>query len=134
MVYAGFWIRFGAKFLDNIILQVVGFGLGLVCGLVIRDAFIAPLVAGIAGFAVNIAYNTYFIGKFGATPGKMAAKLRVVTPEGGPISYGKAFGRVFGELLSGLTLGIGYIMAAFDDEKRALHDRVCNTRVIRTNV
>jgi hypothetical protein len=27
---------------------------------------------------------------------------------------------------------IGYIMAAFDDQKRALHDRICNTRVIHT--
>jgi len=25
---------------------------------------------------------------------------------------------------------IGYIMAAFDSEKRALHDHICDTRVI----
>jgi hypothetical protein len=36
-------------------------------------------------------------------------------------------------LLSSLTLAIGYIMAAFDDEKRSLHDRICDTRVIRLN-
>jgi len=24
----------------------------------------------------------------------------------------------------------GYIMAALDDEKRALHDRICDTRVV----
>jgi hypothetical protein len=33
--------------------------------------------------------------------------------------------------LSFLTLYIGFIMAAFDIEKRALHDRICSTRVIR---
>jgi uncharacterized RDD family membrane protein YckC len=31
-----------------------------------------------------------------------------------------------------MTLTIGYIMAAFDSQKRALHDRICDTRVIRT--
>ena len=71
------------------------------------------------------------VGKHGATPGKMACGLKVVSPDGGPVSYGKACGRFFAEMLSGLTLGIGYIMVAFDDEKRALHDRICNTRVIR---
>ena len=42
-------------------------------------------------------------------------------------------GRVsFAEMLSSLTLGIGYIMVAFDDEKRGLHDRdICDTRVVR---
>jgi uncharacterized RDD family membrane protein YckC len=33
-------------------------------------------------------------------------------------------------IVSGIILLIGYIMAGFDDEKRALHDRVCDTRVI----
>ena len=37
----------------------------------------------------------------------------------------------FAEMLSGMILGIGYLMAAFDDEKRALHDRICDTRVVR---
>ncbi|HET6371045.1 MAG TPA: RDD family protein, partial [Nitrospiria bacterium] len=42
-----------------------------------------------------------------------------------------ACGRYFAEILSGIILCIGYIMAAFDDEKRALHDRICGTRVIK---
>jgi uncharacterized RDD family membrane protein YckC len=28
-------------------------------------------------------------------------------------------------------MGIGFIMAAFDDERRTLHDRICETRVVR---
>jgi uncharacterized RDD family membrane protein YckC len=39
-------------------------------------------------------------------------------------------GRYFSEMLSGMIMMIGYIMAGFDDEKRALHDRICNTRVV----
>jgi uncharacterized RDD family membrane protein YckC len=34
-------------------------------------------------------------------------------------------------MLSAILLGIGYLMIAFDDEKRALHDRICDTRVIK---
>jgi len=30
-----------------------------------------------------------------------------------------------------LLVGIGYLMVAWDPEKRALHDRICDTRVIR---
>jgi uncharacterized RDD family membrane protein YckC len=82
-------------------------------------------------FAINISYEVGFLGRFGATPGKMACKLKVVTSSGAPISYGRALGRYFASLLSGLILFIGYIMAAFYDEKRALHDRICDTRVIK---
>jgi uncharacterized RDD family membrane protein YckC len=47
------------------------------------------------------------------------------------VDLGRAFGRYFGKLLSAIILGIGYIMAAFDSEKRALHDMICDTRVIK---
>jgi uncharacterized RDD family membrane protein YckC len=29
-------------------------------------------------------------------------------------------------------MGIGYIIAGFDEQKRALHDRICETRVIHS--
>ena len=78
------------------------------------------------------AYTTWLLGKYGATVGKMACKIRVVKADGSPIQYMRALGRFFAEWLSGMILLIGYIMAAFDSEKRTLHDRICNTRVIRT--
>lgn len=61
----------------------------------------------------------------------MALKLKIVRPNGDPITYGRALGRYFGEMLSGLILCIGFMMAGWDEEKRTLHDRVCDTRVIR---
>ena len=80
--------------------------------------------------ALSVAYEAYFLSTRGATPGKMALGLRVVTADGGPISVGLAIGRYFAMYLSGLTLMIGYIMAGFDSQKRALHDYICGTRVI----
>ena len=133
MEYAGFGTRFGAKFLDGILLQLVGFGTNMLLGLVFSatDGAIYFIATFASGVLVNAAYNTFFVGKFGATPGKMAAKVRVVNADGSKVSYAKAFGRCMAEYLSGLILMMGYLMAAWDPEKRALHDRICGTRVIK---
>jgi uncharacterized RDD family membrane protein YckC len=136
--YAGFWIRFGAKFLDGLILWVLAlpitfiFGTKAVVGANMNwSAFVAgqALVFGL-GMIMRGVYNGFFVGHFGATPGKMACKLKVIRADGSNVGYGLAFGRFFAELLNMFTLSIGYIIAAFDPEKRALHDRICGTRVI----
>jgi uncharacterized RDD family membrane protein YckC len=135
--YAGFWIRFGAKFIDGIILWVINTVIGFLGGLLIMPN---PEGAGFIGvqfvimllqICLGAAYTTWFLGRFGATLGKMACKIEVVRPDGGSISYARALGRHFAEWISGMILCIGYIMAAFDDEKRTLHDRICDTRVVR---
>ena len=139
MIYAGFWIRFGAKFLDGLIQWVASVVIGIITGLVLMPAvgrgsqlrILVNLLVNVLTIGVAVAYNTYFLGKYGATPGKMACGLKVVTSDGGKISYARAIGRYFAEWLNFLTLYIGYIMAGFDEEKRALHDRICDTRVIR---
>ena len=76
----------------------------------------------------------YFIileGGPGQTLGKKALGLRVVTPDGESIGYLKAFARHIGKIISSIILGIGFVMAAFDSEKRTLHDRMVNSRVVR---
>jgi uncharacterized RDD family membrane protein YckC len=142
LAYAGFWVRFVAKVVDGIILGAVGFGVGSVLGV---GGFMvgqqtgtfnpAAMMAAIGlssgvGLVLRILYNTIMTAKFGATLGKMALGLKVVTPDQGPITFGRSLGRAFAELLSGIICSIGYIMAAFDDERRTLHDRLANTRVI----
>ena len=79
---------------------------------------------------VVIAYSTFFVGKYGATPGKMICKLKVVDSDGNKVGYGRAFGRSCAEILSQMVCDIGYIIAAFDGQKRTLHDHICNTRVV----
>lgn len=134
MVYAGFWTRFAASFVDGLILG--GFN-------ILTNALTIPAIRGnsnkalgvqLAVMFINIAagvsYETLMIGRFGATVGKMAMKVKVVTGEGEKVSYLRALGRYFSKIVSGMILMVGYLMAAFDDQKRALHDRMCNTRVI----
>jgi uncharacterized RDD family membrane protein YckC len=138
--YAGFWVRFVAKFIDIIILWIVGLLIYYAAFMLffLDDNFLFTparmmvfMLVYVLQISFNIAYATFFIGKHGATPGKMALSLSVVNPDGSKVSYLKAFGRFFAEMVSGIILAIGYIMAAFDDEKRALHDRICSTRVIK---
>jgi uncharacterized RDD family membrane protein YckC len=136
--YAGFWIRFGAVFLDGLILKAVAFVLSLAFGMSLaQSAGVEPgpivarqIVLMFIQFAIAIAYEVFMIGKYGATLGKMACKIHVITADGGQVSYLRAFGRYFAKLLSYFTCTIGFIMAGFDEEKRALHDRICNTRVV----
>ena len=129
MVYAGFWIRFGAKFIDGIIVGIAGFLLGF-AGTVIGGPRANSFVT-VLSWVLSLAYTTYFLGAYSATPGKMACGLKVIRPDGEKISYARACGRFFAEILSYIILFIGYIIAAFDDEKRALHDRICDTRVVK---
>ncbi len=143
MHYGGFWIRFVAKVIDGIILSIVQWAIMIPLGMFMAPAITQEaqqlnpdiyLLIGVQvalGFAIPMVYGTFFLGRFGATLGKMACRLKVVTPDGGKITYMRGFGRVCAELISYIILAIGYIMAAFDSEKRALHDRICSTRVVR---
>jgi uncharacterized RDD family membrane protein YckC len=135
--YAGFWLRFAAAFLDNLIIGTVNFGIQmLIVAYMISAADPSQpqlwlvLLSYATSLTLSCCYQGILIGKYGATVGKMACKIRVVRADNSPVSFGLAFGRYFAKLLSVLTLLIGYIIAAFDNEKRALHDRVCNTRVV----
>jgi uncharacterized RDD family membrane protein YckC len=139
MEYAGFWLRFGAIFIDGIIMLIVNKIISIPLELIGFTSFERPAVMVATGFfmlllqiVIPAAYDIWFVGKYAATPGKMACKIKVVTSDSGQVSYARALGRHFAKWISGFTLGIGYLMAAFDDQKRTLHDRICDTRVVRS--
>jgi len=142
LIYAGFWIRFVAVFLDGIILWIVNTGIGFAAGAGFYQSFGAgprampgvvwgrQLMLLFISIFIGVAYEVLLIGAYGATLGKMACKIRVVVADGSKVSYLRSLGRYFAKMLSGIICAIGYLMAAFDEEKRALHDRICSTRVV----
>ncbi len=142
MVYGGFWIRFVAALIDGIILLVANGILEYFLGISRAAAPVNPAdigaalsragVSSLISIAIGCTYEAWFIGKMAATPGKMAVGLKVVRPDGSAVSYGRAAGRYFAKILSAIILMIGYIMAGFDAQKRALHDMICDTRVVRS--
>ena len=148
LAYAGFWVRFLAKFIDGLVNWVIGLVVGLgLATVMLGGAYFNPdpqdvpdvgllltyqAVNFIVGTSLGLLYYWFFLSRYSATPGKMALGLKVVRSDGSPLTTGRIIGRYFAEWLSAIILGIGYIMAAFDAEKRALHDHICDTRVIKT--
>jgi len=147
--YGGFWIRWVARFVDNLVL---GVPVGIFAVLLIPDLFNAAKSAQGPGgafaalgltfilvfFVAGACYEILFLKYKSATPGKMACGLKVIRSDGRSLDWGVCVGRFF--MWNVVTSGIPYlnfilllisgIMAGADDEKRALHDRVCDTRVI----
>lgn len=78
-----------------------------------------------------ILYDLIFIPRYSATPGKMLLGLKLVRANNKPLGFFRIVARCLAKVLSGVpTLGIGFLLAAIDDQKRGLHDFVCNTRVV----
>lgn len=149
--YGGFWIRFGARFVDGLIFMVP---IILIAFLMIpnlvraKSQVVNPPTQALAGFSIITfflvtliaggCYEILMLKYHSGTLGKMACGLKVIRPDGRGLSWGVCFGRFF--MWNVVTSGIPYInsiimlvssiMLATDDEKRALHDRVCDTRVV----
>ena len=148
--YAGFWMRFAAYIIDSIVISavllaiaiplilVLGLGAGLsAAGGDPNPAAIMALISLYLGFiaAALVGQWLYFAysesSAWQATVGKKLLGLRVTDLNGGRIGFGKASGRFFGKILSGMILNIGFIMAGFTEKKQALHDMLASTLVVR---
>ena len=138
--YAGFWIRFVARIIDAVLIYIVILPVSfLVLGTRAFDpgrqdfdpAFLLTQgILTLINIGLAAAYEVFFLANYSATPGKMAVGKKVIVADGSRLSYGRALGRYFATYISSFTLLIGYIIAAFDSEKRTLHDRICDTRVV----
>jgi uncharacterized RDD family membrane protein YckC len=104
----------------------------------LRDwAFLGILVGcGLMIFGANLWYVVGGWARNGRTPGK--ALLRIAVVPAGPSTPGpgiglkKAFVRFLCWNLSGAILGIGHLLVLFRKDRRALHDLLAGTRVVRT--
>jgi uncharacterized RDD family membrane protein YckC len=153
MAYAGFWLRVVAHLIDGLlagigfaVLAMIGIamvGVGhfkdIVQGANNPDDFFTPDVIGVvfvlAATAVVMVW-LYYAGMesslYQGTLGKMALGLIVTDLEGRRITFGRASGRYFSKLITGLIpLGIGYAMAGFTEKKQALHDMIASCLVLR---
>jgi uncharacterized RDD family membrane protein YckC len=137
---AGFWIRFVAYSVDGAIVGLVQFILGWLLvfatgmtGSMTGDGQLAmSVVSGLLGITISFAYGIFFIGYCGQTPGKMLVRIKVIRTDGSAVTYGHAFLReVVGKFISGILLGIGYLMVAFDSQKQGLHDKIADTYVVK---
>lgn len=97
----------------------------------LRRLPIAPLVGFLA--LLNGGYLAMFTAAAGQTMGKMAMGVKVVSARGGPVPFGSAVIRALAALLTIGPAGVGFIPALLTPDRRALHDRFADTKVIKTS-
>jgi uncharacterized RDD family membrane protein YckC len=152
--YAGFWLRFVAYLIDGAIGGVI-FGIiflililavgGLATlgniGDELNSGDTAALVPIFMAYGVVIVvaivggWLYYALMESSAkqgTLGKIAMGLSVTDMNGQRVSFGRASGRFFSKIITGLIpFGIGYIMAGFTEKKQALHDMIASCLVFK---
>jgi uncharacterized RDD family membrane protein YckC len=146
--YAGFWRRFAAAFLDGIVLWAVSvpfFVLWILphFGLTV-DQF--ETLGSDRQMEIGGGYLLYFIttllaefmyfalfesSRRRATLGRIVVGIQVLDGHGQRIHLGRALGRRLARFLSGITIGIGFLVQLFTRRRQALHDVVAGTLVVR---
>jgi uncharacterized RDD family membrane protein YckC len=150
VAYAGFWLRFVALIIDQLLLYFVvmilllpfaasvGMGMrGMATGRPPDLQALLPMIHVMFRLALLriivhwLYYSLLESSAWQGTLGKKALGLEVTDLDGSRISFGRATGRFFAKFISWIILGIGFIMAGFTEKKQALHDILAGTLVIR---
>ena len=140
--YGGFWIRVVAAIIDGVLVRVVltpfraMLGLG---GLAFGGHSGFPLMHLLGGglmllltIPTSWLYEAFMeSSSYQATLGKMIFGMKVTDLYGNRISFARATGRHFAKILSGMILGIGFIMVGLTERKQGLHDLIAGTLVRR---
>ncbi len=139
----GFWRRLFAFEVDLLLLVLLlaffvvagfiaaewGAGAGVLSFLK-QAQVIAPLIFPL-GVILAIVYFSFFHAAWGQTIGKMIFRVRVVQTGGQPLTFPLALLRTFAYLLSALPAFLGFIWTGFTSGKRAWHDWISGTIVVR---
>ena len=156
--YGGFWLRLLARFIDGLVLMIPSVTVMI---LVVGTSFFTSImggdfsvltggtpmfiVAGLINACMYAAYEAFLTSTYGGTLGKMALGLRVILTDGSMLNLQQALirhliyagGGIIGALvpmagfLNALWMVADNVSAAFDPQKRALHDRIANTFVVK---
>ena len=156
ITYAGFWWRFLAYIIDDLIIGFVNFIILIpvwaVMGISIfklselssiNDEIAFGAIASLIGLIsfsamVSIVITWLYFALLESsskrgTLGKMALGIKVTDLDGNRISFARATGRYFGKILSGMIFMIGYIMAGLTEKKQALHDMLASCLVMKVD-
>jgi uncharacterized RDD family membrane protein YckC len=151
---ASWWSRVGATLIDGLIIGVGALLIAVLLGAVFSVGFFASDETSTAAVAAGVAvwlvaatlaallYAPLMMARTdGKTLGRMAVGIRVVRAKGGPMTFGFALLRevvvktflfgVIGSVTAGLGSLIDVLWPLWDDENRALHDFIVDTRVVR---
>lgn len=127
----GVWRRGVALAVDLFVVWTLLRAGDLVAGRLTRWDLLARAFGIAWVLVVPVAYVALSQGTAGRTLGKWLLGIRVVGEDGRPIGYGRALGRAVAWGVSAGLLGLGFLVAAVREDRRALHDLVAGTRVVR---
>jgi len=129
-VFAGIWPRTAAAVIDAVMVLVTAVFLNTARNLAeIGSGWHEETVLGALAVVVSL-YLAGMEASDGATFGKQALQLRVVSKDGKAIGFGRASVRHFGKFLSVLTAGIGFLMIGVTERGQGLHDKIAGCVVI----
>lgn len=132
VVYAGFWERFAAGWIDCMVLLFSYIPYWIISA-VKGQNHPSVLIGLLFAFIVSAIYFTKMeSGESGASYGKRWVGIKVLDIQGNRISKSRAFTRWIAHFLSYITLYIGFLIQPFTVRKQALHDMVANTVIIQT--
>jgi uncharacterized RDD family membrane protein YckC len=124
-LYAGFWRRAAAYVVDSLILLIPSFAITLI----VQDPGLGLLLEAVMWWLYSALMES---GEGQATLGKKAFGIKVSDLEGRRISFVRATGRYFAKFLSGIILGVGFLLAGLTTRKQALHDMIAGCLVVRS--
>ncbi|MEX0683963.1 MAG: RDD family protein [Dehalococcoidia bacterium] len=123
-IYVGVPLRMAAAAID---LALIAIPIGAMALVVDK-----PLVVIMFAILFPLLYCVGFWSLDGATPGKAAFGLRVVTTTGEPIDAVHAFIRFTGYMISAVVAFTGYIMMVGNKERRAFYDYWAGSVVVKS--
>ncbi|KSV17989.1 hypothetical protein DA01_04935 [Dehalococcoides mccartyi] len=142
--FAGFWRRFGAFIIDDIIISLTSLAFVPVHWFEIPvfwniDSLsgiwwlVAPVSAftNVLSLSVMVAYFVFFWYWQGQTIGMMAAQIKVIRTDGSGVSLGNSLIRFAGLILASLPLGLGLFWIACDRRRQGWHDKMADTVVVK---
>ncbi len=119
MTYSSFWRRAVAAIIDTIVISAISV-------LLARVIFFLPV-----SLFFHFFYKPIFeASRVRATPGKYLAEISVERSDGRQLTLKDAYIRYVSSWVSGLTLGIGFLMALFTKKHQTLHDIFADTVVV----
>ncbi len=129
---AGFNERFIAYVIDALPFVLAAYW---TMGMMIASGNMADTPGGqlrwkLAWIALYLVYETWLSSGGRATVGKLIMGIRVRNKDGSNLSVPKAFFRSLGYFASATPINLGYVLALFTPDKRALHDYIGGSRVI----
>ena len=131
-------VRLGAFAIDAALLGAVSLGVLVltlrIAGLSLTwtDVRVLPPVPFIGFLALlSLGYVAAFTVAGGQTIGKMLTGARIIGDDGRPVDVAGGVLRALGCALVPLTIGLSYSPVILTVDRRALHDRLAGTRVVR---